>query len=260
MRPRSAPVAARVDDLGAFRKLRETGDREVRNQIIEFHAPYALSLARRFGQRGEPLDDLRQVALLGLLKAVERFDPDRGIPFHAFAKPTILGELRRYFRDKGWCMRVPRALQELRIDANDLVAELSQKLGRSPTVADIARAAGVSEDEVILAMESGHYYSPDSLDHERSDDGDDGGPTRRSDLVGERDPQFEGAEDRDDVMRMLRCLPERDRTVVYLRFYEDMTQTEIAQRLGISQMHVSRLLTRSLDRMKAELPDQGRNR
>jgi RNA polymerase sigma-B factor len=248
------------EDLDLFRAYAESHDRELRNLIVERHTGFAMALARRFRNRGEPMDDLGQVALLGLLKAVERFDVAREIPFHAFAKPTILGELRRHFRDTGWSVRVPRSVQELRLAIAELVPDLGQQLGRSPTVAEIAGAAGVTEEEVLMAMEAGNLYNPDSLDREVRGESDDSSVTTRAELVGAEDDGFEAVEERHRIARLLTRLPERDRSVVYLRFYEDLTQSEIAQELGISQMHVSRLLARSLERLGTAAPAQARKR
>jgi RNA polymerase sigma-B factor len=249
-RPRPVDDPRRAaEDRALFERYAETRDRAVRNEIIERHSHFAIALARRFRQRGEPLDDLQQVALLGLLKAVERFDLERGVPFHAFAKPTIVGELRRHFRDHGWSVRVPRGLQELRLQLAQLMPELGQTLGRSPTVAELAAAAGASEDDVIAATEADNLYQPDSLDREVRGEAGDSAPTARGELVGTEDGGFATVEERETLALLLQRLPERDRRVVYLRFYEDLTQSEIARELGISQMHVSRLLSRSLARM-----------
>jgi RNA polymerase sigma-B factor len=222
-----------------FREYRKTRDRGLRNQLIEEHAEIALGCARRFANRSEPLDDLRQVALLGLLKAVERFDPDRGLPFAAFALPTVLGELRRHFRDRGWMVRIPRRLQELHLGMDALVSELSQRLGRSPTTAELADAAGVEEDDVLEAMEAGHCYRPHSLDT---------GASVRAipTVVGRVDGRLASVEDRETLLELLRRLPVRERTILYLRFFEERTQSEIAEAVGVSQMHVSRLISRSL--------------
>jgi RNA polymerase sigma-B factor len=226
--------------LSKFREYRRTGDRTIRNELVEEFAPLGYGCARRFANRGEPLDDLRQVALLGILKAVERFDPERGLPFPAFAVPTVLGELRRHFRDKGWMMRVPRRLQELHLQLDDIVTALSQRHGRAPTTAEVAEAAGVAEEDVLEAMEAGHCYRPSSIDAATPDN------EPASSTLGTRDRRFNAVEDRATITHLLERLSPRERRVVYLRFFEDRTQSEIAQEIGVSQMHVSRLLSRSL--------------
>jgi RNA polymerase sigma-B factor len=222
-------------------------DPGLRDQLIEAHLGLAEYLARRFANRGEPLDDLVQVASLGLVKAVERFDPGRGLEFTTFATPTIVGELKRHFRDKGWAVRVPRRVQELHLRVTGVVDELQLELGRSPTVAEIAVRAGTSEDEVIEAVDAGSAYRSTSLDASRGDDEESPGLLGQ---LGELDPGLARAESRTGLNPLLRQLPDREQLMLYLRFYEGKTQSEIAQRLGISQMHVSRLLARSLERLR----------
>jgi len=201
-------------------------------------------LARRFSHRGESPDDLRQVALVGLLKAVERFEPDRGLQFSSFATPTITGELKRHFRDRGWAVRVPRRVQELHLELDRTVNDLSQELGRPPTPAEIAQRAGVLEEDVLESMEAGSLYRLASIDAGRPDDESGTSPAQR---LGELDAELMAVDDRVAVGEMLSVLPEREQTIVYLRFFEGLTQSEIADRVGISQMHVSRLLSRSLE-------------
>jgi RNA polymerase sigma-B factor len=227
-----------------FEEHRRTGDRELRNRLIEDHMRLAEFLARRFAHRGESLDDLRQVALVGLLKAVERFEPDRGLQFSSFAAPTIVGELKRHFRDRGWAVRVPRRVQELHLQLDRTVATLSQELGRSPTTAEIAERAGVLEEDVLESMEASSLYRLSSIDAGRPDDEGGSGPAQR---LGQTDPEMAAVENRLTVSELLSYLPERERNIVYLRFFEGLTQAEIAQQIGISQMHVSRLLVRSLE-------------
>jgi len=236
----AAMVESNEPPLSKFREYRRTGDRAIRNELVEEFAPLGYGCARRFANRGEPLDDLRQVALLGILKAVERFDPERGLPVPAFAVPTVLGELRRHFRDKGWMMRVPRRLQELHLQLDDIVTTLSQRHGRAPTTAEVAEAAGVAEEDVLEAMEAGHCYRPSSIDAATPD------TEPASATLGTRDLRFNAVEDRATITHLLERLSPRERRVVYLRFFEDRTQSEIAKEIGVSQMHVSRLLSRSL--------------
>ena len=227
-----------------FAEYRRTGDRALRNELVQEHVRLAEFIARRFAHRGEPLDDLRQVALIGLVKAVERFEPDRGLQFSSFATPTIMGELKRHFRDKGWAVRVPRRIQELHLELDRTISTLGQELGRAPTTAEIARRAGVDEEDVLESMEASSLYRLASLDAGRADDdSSSGAPSER---VGGPDVELEGVDDRVVVSELLGTLPEREQRIVYLRFFEGRTQSEIAEEIGISQMHVSRLIVRSL--------------
>ena len=230
--------------LQAFHEFHRTRSAAVRDDLIEAHLGLAEYLARRFANRGEPLDDLVQVASLGLVKAVERFDPERGLEFTTFATPTIVGELKRHFRDKGWAVRVPRRVQELHLRVTRVVEDLSLEFGRSPTIAEIAERSGTTEDEVIEAMDAGSAYRSASLDAGGGDADDE-----RQGLLatlGELDPELARAERRAALGPLIASLPEREQVMLYLRFYEGLTQSEIAKRLGISQMHVSRLLSRRL--------------
>jgi len=232
------------DTYEKFAEYRRTGDRALRNELVEEHVRLAEFLARRFSHRGETHDDLRQVALVGLLKAVERFEPDRGLQFSSFATPTITGELKRHFRDRGWAVRVPRRIQELHLELDRTVNDLSQELGRPPTPSEIAQRAGVLEEDVLESMEAGSLYRLASLDAGRPDDESGASPAHR---LGELDAELGAVEDRVAVSEILAVLPEREQNIVYLRFFEGLTQSEIAERMGISQMHVSRLLARSLE-------------
>jgi RNA polymerase sigma-B factor len=233
-----------------FAEYRRTGDRALRDALVEEHVRLAEFLARRFQHRGEPLDDLRQVALVGLLKAVERFEPERGLQFSSFATPTIVGELKRHFRDKGWAVRVPRRVQELHLELDQTVATLTQELRRSPTMAEISARAGVTEEAVLEAMEANSLYRLSSLDTSRVDD-DGSGDASTDARVAEIDEEFDAVEDRVEVGNLLAVLPARERRIVYLRFFEGRTQSEIAGDIGISQMHVSRLLSKSLETLGA---------
>ncbi len=234
-----------TDDVVArFRELRESGSVALRNELVEEHAGFAEYLARRFVNRGEPLDDLRQVALIGLVKAVERFDPDRGVNFTSFAAPTITGEIKRHFRDKTWSIRVPRSLQELKAQVERSRAELGHELGRSPTISEIAESLDVTEESVIEGLEASGAYRSASLD--AGTPGDDGGSSL-AEMISDPGSETEQADDRALVRTLLAELPIRERRIVYLRFFEGLTQDEIAEQMGISQMHVSRLLTRSLE-------------
>jgi len=234
------------------RKLAEyarTRDRALRDDIVAGQLGLAEYLARRFKNRGEPIEDLVQVALVGLLKAVERFDPERGLEFSTFATPTIVGELKRHFRDKGWAVRVPRRVQELHLRMGTVVNALSQELGRSPTIPEIAERAEVSVDEVLEAMEAGRAYRFTSIDASSNEESDRGmGPTAAQ--LGADDLGLEEVEQRMMLSPLIASLPKREQMIVYLRFFRGMTQSEIATRLGISQMHVSRLLARSLVQLR----------
>jgi len=232
-----------------WRDYARTGDLTTRDELVAAYLGLASSLARRFANRGEPLDDLVQVASFALVKAVNRFDPDLGFEFSTFATRTVLGELKRHFRDKGWALRAPRRVQELYLEINQQVESLSQVLGRSPTVGEIAAATGATEEAVLEAMEAGRAYRSSSIDAPTS--GDDS----VQDRLGAEDPGFERVETAALLSDALEMLSERDREILRLRFTEGRTQSEIAERLGISQMHVSRLLAASLERLRTRLQD-----
>ncbi len=232
-----------------FAKLRESQDPGVRDELAKLHLPLVEYLAKRFKDRGEPLDDLIQVGSVGLLKAIDRFDLEREVEFSTYATPTIVGELKRYFRDKGWAVRVPRRLQELSLRLNKVVAQLTQELGRSPTVQEIAKYASVSEEEVLEALESGQAYSTSSLDAPSTSEDDDS--DLRVDRMGETDIALDNLEYFASLAPLIAELPEREQTILYLRFFKGMTQSRIAEHVGISQMHVSRLLTRILDFLRS---------
>ena len=222
---------------------------ELRNQLVRMHLPLVEHLARRFRNRGEPLDDLTQVATIGLIKSVDRFDPDRGVEFSTYATPTVVGEIKRHFRDKGWAVRVPRRLQELRLALTTATAELSQLHGRSPTVHELAEKLGISEEEVLEGLESANAYSTLSLD---VPDTDDESPAV-ADTLGAEDEALEGVEYRESLKPLLEDLPPREKRILLLRFFGNMTQSQIAQEVGISQMHVSRLLARTLAQLREKL-------
>ena len=240
--------AARADeDRRLLTAYHRHGDPAARDALVERFLPLARQLARRYQRTGEPLDDLVQVASLGLLKAVDRFDPDRATAFSSFAVPTILGELKRYFRDKGWSVRVPRDLQELAVRVDRLGDELSRELGRAPTPSEMAERLGVTAEQVLEAREAAGAYRAVSLDRPRTEDeeGD-----AYADVVGDEDPGFGLAEDAATVQRLMRVLTDREREVLRLRFVEDLTQSEIGARVGVSQMHVSRLIRQSIARLR----------
>lgn len=236
----SAESHPRAQLRAKFVEFSRRRDESLRAELIESHIGLAEHLARRFTHRGEPYDDLVQVSSLGLIKAVDRFDPGRGFEFTTYATKTILGELKRHFRDKGWAIRAPRRIQELYLQLGQALGSLSQELGRSPTIKELVRETGAPEDEVIEAMEAGQAYRSASLDS--------AGPEEESvgSRLGVEIGDFGDAEWRAVLRPHLAALPERDRTILCLRFVEGLTQSEIANRVGISQMHVSRLLGKSL--------------
>jgi len=223
----------------------------IREKLVDQYIGLVEFLARRFRNRGEPLEDLVQVGTIGLLKAIDRFDLEREVEFSTYATPTIVGELKRHFRDKGWAVRVPRRLQELHLELTKVISSLGQELGRSPTVPEIAESAGISEETVLEGMEIAHAYSFTSLD--APIDSDDAESSSFADQMGSEDEQLENLEYRASLAPEMARLPERERKILYLRFYRGMTQSEIADRLGISQMHVSRLLNRTLMRLREAL-------
>lgn len=247
------------DTTALFRLLSSLGDGPgrdaVRDELVTAWLPMAHRIAGRFRDRGESLEDLRQVAALGLVKAVDRFDPRRGA-FESYAVPTITGEVKRHFRDRMWALRVPRRVQELRNKVRTARRDLIQTPGSSePTAEDLARHTGLTEEEVVAGMEALESFSTLSLDAEMSPD--DG--CRLADTLGASDASYDVVVDRESAREGLRRLPERERTILYMRFFQDMTQSRIADRLGISQMHVSRLISRSCAQVRAEATD-GRTR
>ena len=237
-----------------FYRYRRFGDATARAQLIERFLPLAHHLACRYRRGNDPVDDLVQVASVGLVKAVDRFDPSRGTAFSSYAVPTIVGELKRYFRDAGWALRVPRAMQERALLVNAAVARLSRQLGRSPAPREIAEATGLTPEEVAEAIETAVAARPTSLDGGR--EGDDQAGTAPGDPLGREDDGYALVEDRDAVARGLSAMSEQQQTVIRLRFGEELTQSQIAARVGISQMQVSRVLRRTIDgvRASAEAP------
>lgn len=222
----------------------------IREKLVEMHLPLVEHLARRFRNRGEPLDDLVQVATIGLIKSVDRFDPERGVEFSTYATPTIVGEIKRYFRDKGWAVRVPRRLQELRLSLTSATADLSQRLGRAPTVGELAEQLKLSDEEVLEGLESANAYSTLSLDV--PEQGEQDSPVV-ADSLGAEDEELEGVEYRESLKPLLAKLPPREKKILLLRFFGNMTQSQIAEEIGISQMHVSRLLARTLAQLRDDL-------
>ncbi|MDG3013772.1 SigB/SigF/SigG family RNA polymerase sigma factor [Speluncibacter jeojiensis] len=247
-----------ADVLASFEKLAACESpekrRTLRDGIVERCLPLAAHIARRFQGRGEPYDDLLQVASLGLVNAVNRFDVDRGADFVSFAVPTIMGEVRRHFRDAGWAMRVPRRMKEMHLQISAAVSTLSQRLGRAPTAKEIAAELGVDVAEVSEGLLAGSAYQTISADAAIGDRNDD---MPMLETLGEEDRELEKVEYYAAVRPILEKLPERERRILTLRFFRSMTQTQIAEQMGISQMHVSRILARTLARVRSELDAQG---
>ena len=245
--PSEDRAARAQEDRRLLVRYHRDGDPAAREQLVERFLPLARQLARRYQRGGEQLDDLVQVASLGLLKAIDRFDPARDTAFSSFAVPTILGELKRHFRDKGWSVRVPRDLQELAVKVDRVADEMSRELGRAPTPTEIAERTGTTLEQVLEAREASAAYRAVSLDRPRTDEEDDG--DSYADAVGAEDPGYKIAEASATVERLMRVLSAREREVLRLRFVEDLTQQEIGERIGVSQMHVSRLIRQAITRL-----------
>lgn len=239
---------ARTREL--FRCYKENGDEEARNQLVMNHLNLVRYLAAKFNNRGEPLEDLVQVGTIGLIKAIDRFEPERGLEFTTYATPTILGEIKRHFRDKGWSVRVPRRLQELSAKVNQATDALTQQLQHTPTVDEIADYLGVSPDEVLEAMESGEAYA--SVPLEVGGGEDDDSPSI-IDRYGQVDEDLASSDDRIVIEQALAEFTPKEREVVRLRFELGLTQAEIAEKLGVSQVQVSRLLRRTLKRVQEKI-------
>lgn len=254
-----APAAHRREgpsDADLFTRMHADGDQRAREALIERYLPLARRLARRYQRTEEPMDDLVQVASLGLIKAVDRFDAGREILFSSYAVPTILGEIKRHFRDRTWSVKVPRDLQELALRIDQAVSALSADTGRSPAVGDIARAVGASEERVLDAMEAAGAYHAGSLDAPRGPRQDEESGETLADSLGSSEAGFERAEDRATLEPLLAHVSQRERLVLRLRFAEGLTQAEIGARIGVSQMQVSRLIRQALIRLRADLEDQ----
>jgi RNA polymerase sigma-B factor len=241
------------------RRYRETTDpaekERIREQLVNAYHDFVYFLARKFQNRGEPLDDIVQVGYLGLIKAIERFDPDLGFEFTTFATLTVAGEIKRHFRDKGTAIRFPRRLQELHQSVVRVNEQMKNELGREPTVAELAERLGVTPDNVTEAIEIGPAYVPLSLDQPiGSSDGQDSRAV--SDQIGSPDPELDRVEMRDVLDRAMEHLTPRERSIMAMRFYEQMSQSEIARRLGISQMHVSRLQRAALEQLRKYVPQE----
>jgi len=238
-----------------FETLRITGDQAVRDELISLNIHLVEYLARKFSNRGEPLEDLLQVGYIGLIKAIDRYDLERGVEFSTYATPTIVGELKRYFRDKGWAIRIPRRLQMRDFELNQAIDHLTQELHRSPTLLEVAEQLGIGLEEVVEILESSYaanYLSLDNLYAASSEDR----AFSLLDYLGSEDGDYSLAEDRDTLAKLLSMLTDREQKVIYMRFFQGMTQIEIARELHISQMHVSRLLRKILEKLRGEIEDE----
>jgi RNA polymerase sigma-B factor len=246
--PALTKEAAASHSDALFAEFYRTRAAALREQLVELHMNLVRFLARKYANRGEPLEDLIQVGSIGLLNAIDRFDPTRGIRFATFATPTILGEIRRYFRDRGWAVKVPRRLQEVNLAATRAADSLTQTLGRAPTFAEIAQAIGSTEEETIEALEISSFYEPISLESE-FDDGMESASVL-GDYVGEEDSRIEALDLQERLQDALSRLAPRERAIVEMRFLRSLSQMEVAKRLKISQMHVSRLQQRALTKLR----------
>ena len=245
-----AASLASMTDRELLRLYHDQGDASAREVLVQRHLPLVRSLARRYAGRGEALDDIEQVGAIGLIKAIDRYDLEREVALTTYATPNVVGEIKRHFRDKGWAIRVPRALQELNGKMGPTIERLTSKLGRSPSIAEIAAEFQTTPEQVLEAMEAGSAYAPASLSH---GPGGEDGDLDPMETIGSTDEEFSRSEDRASLEPALQRLPQREREILRMRFEDGLTQTQIAERVGISQMHVSRLIRRSLDRMREQL-------
>ena len=250
---RTNNILSKEEILSLFRTYHDTSDPEIKSVLVNSHLDLVHSLARRFINRGEPLDDLVQVASMGLLKAIDRFDPERNVQFTTYAVPTIVGELKRYFRDRASTIRLPRGLRERSHALNTAVQRFSQEHGRSPNISEIAETLGISEEDVIEGLESVESVAVASLDTSSAENGD----LSLLDIVGGEDKTLQMLDERLSLAGAMSSLSPREQNLLYLRFVEGLSQTEIAKQLGISQMHVSRLLRRTLQALRQNLATTG---
>jgi RNA polymerase sigma-B factor len=244
-----APVTPPESDQQLLRRYHEEGDRSAREALVQRHLPLVRALARRYAGRGEPLEDIEQVGAIGLLKAIDRYELSREVALTTYATPNVVGEIKRHFRDRGWAIRIPRGLQELNSRMSGAIERLTSGLGRSPTIAELGRELGATPEQVLEALEAGSAYAPMSLSPNPSTEGE----LDPLEALGSEDVAFERSEDRATLEPALRGLPQREREILHKRFAEGLTQTQIAEQIGISQMHVSRLIRKSLGRVRAEL-------
>jgi RNA polymerase sigma-B factor len=247
--PKTTLEGSRDEDRELLRRYHEGGDTNAREELIERHLPLVRSLARRYAGRGEALEDIEQVGAIGLIKAIDRFELSREVSLATYATPNVVGEIKRHFRDKGWAVRVPRALQELNASMSGAIERLTVKLSRSPSIAEIAAELETTPEQVLEAMEVGSAYSTVSLSASSSGEEE----LDPLETIGEEDAEFERSEHRAALAPALAQLPAREREILRMRFEEGLPQTQIAQRVGLSQMHVSRLIRKSLTMMREEL-------
>jgi RNA polymerase sigma-B factor len=241
--------SSQIDDRELLRRYHEDGDRSARELLVQRHLPLVRALARRYAGRGEALEDIEQVGAIGLLKAIDRYELSREVALTTYATPNVVGEIKRHFRDKGWAIRIPRGLQELNSKMSSTIERLTAKLGHSPSIAEIAAELQTTPEQVLEAMEAGSAYAPASLSVGPSAEGE----LDPMETIGTEDLNFERSEQRASLEPALEMLPEREREILRMRFEDGLTQTQIAEQVGVSQMHVSRLIRKSLARMRAEL-------
>ena len=237
------------DDRELLRRYHVEGDRSARELLVQRHLPLVRALARRYAGRGESLEDIEQVGAIGLIKAIDRYELSREVALTTYATPNVVGEIKRHFRDKGWAIRIPRGLQELNAKMSSTIERLTAKLGHSPSIAEIAHELQTTPEQVLEAMEAGSAYAPVSLSAGPSGDGE----LDPMETIGTEDTNFERTEQRASLEPALEMLPDREREILRMRFEDGLTQTQIAEQVGVSQMHVSRLIRKSLARMRAEL-------
>jgi len=244
----SAPTS-QMDDRELLRRYHQQGDRSARELLVQRHLPLVRALARRYAGRGESLEDIEQVGAIGLIKAIDRYELSREVALTTYATPNVVGEIKRHFRDKGWAIRIPRGLQELNAKMSSTIERLTAKLGHSPSIAEIAQELQTTPEQVLEAMEAGSAYAPVSLSAGPSGEGE----LDPMETIGTEDSNFERTEQRASLEPALELLPDREREILRMRFEDGLTQTQIAEQVGVSQMHVSRLIRKSLARMRAEL-------
>ena len=244
-----APPRSPAEDRELLRRYHLHGDRSAREELVQRHLPLVRALARRYAGRGESLDDIEQVGAIGLIKAIDRYELEREVALTTYATPNVVGEIKRHFRDKGWAIRIPRGLQELNARMSSTIERLTAELGRSPSIAEIAQKLDTTPEQVLEALEAGSAYSPVSLSAGPGADGE----LDPMETIGSEDDNFERTEQRASLEPALEMLPGREREILRMRFEDGLTQTQIAEQIGVSQMHVSRLIRKSLARMRQEL-------
>lgn len=252
---RKGPDATAKETSKLFEDYAHSRDPSLRDKLILGHQNLVHYLASKFANRGIPLEDLAQVGMIGLVHAVDRFEPDRGLQFSTFATPTIVGEIRRHFRDKGWSMKVPRRLQELNLAAAKASGEVSAKLGHPASIHEIAMRIGATEEETLQAIEMGNAYDTVSIDSQMQAQGEST-PLTLADFLGEEDESIQRIEIYGDLRQAMDSLEPREKAIIYYRFFKDLSQTQVAERLDISQMHVSRLQQKAIKKLKDLMKDQ----